>query len=586
MHKTLRKNISRQRLGIQLALALLGIGFFTWNEKRSQVRKENRLSSIQSYYSSFLESGKTPSKESFGIPTTERPDILPKILSEIEIDSNRQITDTLQNFFAESQMLTADPGYTDSDSDSDNEAVCDPLLVTARSVVKTMLVKARVSISLAARINAKPKYVAKNLNFVESSLLLLGNSMFKPCETASNRVDAILKGYGLERVQMPKDGNCLFSSVSFFIFHVLSAEIPVRDTILKEHLQTLGIYPDQELAEISHQLRKHVVNEFLGPNMTEYSSFLISSEQISYEETAKNFESNGFFDCELGNAAILALANIMRIGMVVFTSLENYPVITIVPRNEPIAHTTVYLAFEQIGAGHYDAVIESTIAAEDTGLAEDKPNDASDEQTAIPNTSGHSSVEKSCSSCRCGQGGAKNKQSRLFCENYKSGCKCFRSLTGCTKFCGCRNCANPYGVRAQEQNEMSSETQVRKRRKHVKSTETGRSFIIRQGEEVSDAPWSFIEELLCRECALYIGSTGEITEERVAELYNEIVLLLRNNSIQIPKDKTFNPYLEKIDKKDISAVKCFLTKIFREEEEFKEKMKQQINLNVDVVKSN
>ena len=144
---------------------------------------------------------------------------------------------------------------------------------------------------------------------------------------------------------------------SFFIFHVLSAEIPVRDTILKEHLQTLGIDPDQELAEISHQLRKHVVNEFLGPNMTEYSSFLISSEQISYEETAKNCESNGFFDCELGNAAILALANIMRIVMVVFTSLENYPVITIVPRNEPIVYTTVYLAFEQIAAGHYDAVI-------------------------------------------------------------------------------------------------------------------------------------------------------------------------------------------------------------------------------------
>ena len=63
-------------------------------------------------------------------------------------------------------MLTANRGYTDSD----NEAVCDPLLVTAHSVVKTMLVKAHVSISLAARINAKPKYVAKNLNFVESSV--------------------------------------------------------------------------------------------------------------------------------------------------------------------------------------------------------------------------------------------------------------------------------------------------------------------------------------------------------------------------------------------------------------------------------
>ena len=37
--------------------------------------------------------------------------------------------------------------------------------------------------------------------------------------------------------------------------------------------------------------------------------------------------------------------------------------------------------------------------------------------------------------------------------------------------------------------------------------------------------------------------------------------------------------------KKTSAVKRILTKIFREEEEFKEKMKQ-INLNVDVVKSN
>ena len=77
---------------------------------------------------------------------------------------------------------------------------------------------------------------------------------------------------------------------------------------------------------------------------------------MSHEETAKSFENDGFFYCEPGNAAILALANIMRIGVVVFTSLENFAVITIVPRNEPIACTTVYLA---LGAGHYDAVIKN-----------------------------------------------------------------------------------------------------------------------------------------------------------------------------------------------------------------------------------
>ena len=82
---------------------------------------------------SFLESGKMPSKESFGISAGKRPDMLPKVKQRFVW--NRQLTDTLQNFFAESPM---------------------------------MLVKAPVLISLAVSINAKPKYVAKNINFVAS----------------------------------------------------------------------------------------------------------------------------------------------------------------------------------------------------------------------------------------------------------------------------------------------------------------------------------------------------------------------------------------------------------------------------------
>ena len=137
--------------------------------------------------------------------------------------------------------------------------------------------------------------------------------------------------------------------------------------------QTILCPPPPNKTRPVRPCRKLVVKEFLGSNMIEYSSFLISAEKMSYEEIAKNFENDGFFDCELGNATILALANIMRIGIVVFTSLEDYPVITIVPRNEPIACTTVYLAFEQLGAGHYDAVIESIVITEQTALAEGKP---------------------------------------------------------------------------------------------------------------------------------------------------------------------------------------------------------------------
>ena len=377
MHKTLRKNISRQRLGIQLALALLGIGFFTWNQKRDQTQTQNYLQPIQAFYSSFLETGKTATTESFGISVIERADIMPRISSDAEFDTRPVLTDAFQNFFTQSQHAVVNPACADSNSDSDSEVEFDPFLLTAGAIIKTVIIKTRLLINLATKINAKPKYFANNINFTKASLPLLGNSMFQSQDSAGNRVDAILKGYGLERVHMPKDGNCLFSSVSFFIVQLLSAEQTEPYAKLREHLETLGISSNQHLFEISHILRKLVVSEFLGSNMLEYSSFLISAEQMSYEETAKSFENDGFFYCELGNAAILALANIMRIGVVVFTSLENFPVITIVPRNEPIACTTVYLAFEQLGAGHYDAVIESPVVSVETTFACDKPSEDS-----------------------------------------------------------------------------------------------------------------------------------------------------------------------------------------------------------------
>ena len=47
LHKTLRKNISRQRIGVQLALALLGISFYIWNENRENLKSGKRKSVVQ-----------------------------------------------------------------------------------------------------------------------------------------------------------------------------------------------------------------------------------------------------------------------------------------------------------------------------------------------------------------------------------------------------------------------------------------------------------------------------------------------------------------------------------------------------------
>jgi hypothetical protein len=102
--------------------------------------------------------------------------------------------------------------------------------------------------------------------------------MFGPNEGAGNGVDAILKGYGLERVHMPKDGNCLFSSISFFIVNIQSAGHLEHDAKLREHLEILGILNISRNKDLS-EIKKLVVKEFLGSNMNEYSFFLISAEK-------------------------------------------------------------------------------------------------------------------------------------------------------------------------------------------------------------------------------------------------------------------------------------------------------------------
>ena len=162
---------------------------------------------------------------------------MPRISSDAEFDTSPVLTDAFQNFFTQSQHAVVNPACADSNSDSDNEVEFDPFLLTASAIIKTVIIKTRLLVNLATKINAKPKYFANNINFTKASLPLLGNSMFQSQDSAGNRVDAILKGYGLECVHMLKDGNCLFSSVSFFIVQLLSAEQTEPYAKLREHLE-------------------------------------------------------------------------------------------------------------------------------------------------------------------------------------------------------------------------------------------------------------------------------------------------------------------------------------------------------------
>ena len=59
---------------------------------------------------------------------------------------------------------------------------------------------------------------------------------------------------------------------------------------------------------------------------------------------------------ELGNTMPLALANILSSPVLLFTSMETMPVLLITPSIMRDAVPRVHLAFNQFGAGHYDAI--------------------------------------------------------------------------------------------------------------------------------------------------------------------------------------------------------------------------------------
>lgn len=87
---------------------------------------------------------------------------------------------------------------------------------------------------------------------------------------------------------------------------------------------------EQPIADVVRTLRKAVVEEWLGENTGSYQSFL-TSDQL--HEQAQSFLNSGTFAGDIGDLVVRALANALKVPIVVFTSVENMPTIVVTPPN-------------------------------------------------------------------------------------------------------------------------------------------------------------------------------------------------------------------------------------------------------------
>lgn len=106
---------------------------------------------------------------------------------------------------------------------------------------------------------------------------------------------------------------------------------------------------------IQRLLHTRIVEEW-QENIYNYQGYI--SEDLGI--FGQKYLQDGHFAGDAGDLMVLTLANVLSMSIPVFTSIQNMPVICVMPTSQTITTTEpLLLAFIQDGPGHYDAVISS-----------------------------------------------------------------------------------------------------------------------------------------------------------------------------------------------------------------------------------
>ena len=381
-------------MGISYAVAVLFLIFYNHMEQNKNCRygrkgrERHVVSPVTKWYQSFLRTGETATSEKIGIAVGKVRDLPNDILSGSE--------NTNVNLVELSCIL-----QTNSDDDSESDDYNEEII--SKENANNIISRARVMMNLTTEVFKKTKapIISNKSNWLDhvSSLLLFSHpysSVMCDYEKASEKLNTVARNYGFEVVQVPGDGDCCFSSVGFAIERFFD----IDPSPLTDHFTAIKIYKDQDQDQVERalRLRELLVLEWLGDNSHEYEMFLTIADKSSFYEMGQKFIQRGVFDCELGDSVLLAPSNVLKCPIVIFTSIDTYPVIPLIPREAPLSAVPIYVAFNQSGKGHYDAINVSQIEANISAKIQTK------------------SIENPCT---CGLGSDKNTE-KTFCTDYSS----------------------------------------------------------------------------------------------------------------------------------------------------------------------
>ena len=383
LHRSINHCLAGHRLGVELAIALISVFFYSWNQKRNGERNNSIIYSL--LRNSMTNTSTSLSRNTcFGIGTSGE-----RKYSEQQLGTAFSCT---QNVAKAMQILKL-IGQTEH---SPKESSCDSILEVLQCALSHLMLEESLdNLSKSHPKISRPSSMKMISHFSKQGMLVQEETVHSRC------LANILDSFQLDSIEIEKDGNCLFSSIATYL---LLYQTSLSGCLL-EHMQIIGLSSTMSTSKIVERLRELLVHEWLTFKHVYYPFFAAIIPECDYEAETKRFLHSGFFSSNLGDAMLYGLSSVLQLPLVVFTSIENWPHMTIHPRNNiPVDSTPILLSFLHSGPGHYSLVTQKNVDPSFNLI----PTPTQDN---IP----HENV-----SCRCGRGRNASKNQKLNCS--KSSC--------------------------------------------------------------------------------------------------------------------------------------------------------------------
>lgn len=280
LHKTLNKSLRRSRIGLELAVALLGFYFYKWNENKvskmnNKGKRVNYIPPVEIYNDNIHVS---EHEEHFGGSLSAQESIE---AAAFEFSDNFTDSDEIVNcvnYLLENHSqndCSEDSSSSDDKSDdSSNDEDCSYFLDSAgiSYIIEQASNFAQLNKHLGNIKGEASLSRCYNLIHLKNAQCLLFSKEHKNTANNQRDIDAFLQLNNMQRIEIPGYGNCFFVSLATMIQqNLLNGNLSAE---AKSHLQDLGVIKleDMDIKQMALTLRQVVVNEWLS-NTCQYEPF-------------------------------------------------------------------------------------------------------------------------------------------------------------------------------------------------------------------------------------------------------------------------------------------------------------------------